>query len=88
VQSAARAGTQVRETKARWIMANAPRDRTGLFPSPHYEDTGEQPATNTAEQPATNTAEQPATYTAEQPATYTAEQPATNSGDEKPPGPR
>jgi hypothetical protein len=80
VQSAARAGTQVRETKARWIMANAPRDRTGLFPSPHYEDTAEQPATNTAEQPATNTAEQPATNSAEQP--------ATNSGDEKPPGPR
>jgi uncharacterized protein (TIRG00374 family) len=71
VQSAARAGTQVRETKARWIEANAPRDRTGLFPSPRYDDTGEQPATNTAEQPATNTAEQPATNTAEQP-----EQPA------------
>ena len=43
VQSAARAGTQVRETKARWIEANAPRDRTGIFPSPRYEDTGEQP---------------------------------------------
>jgi len=43
VQSAARAGTQVRETKAHWIEANAPRDRTGIFPSPRYEDTGEQP---------------------------------------------
>lgn len=43
VQSATRAGTQVRETKAHWIEANAPRDRTGIFPSPRYEDTGEQP---------------------------------------------
>ena len=51
VQSATRAGTQVRETKAHWIEANAPRDRTGIFPSPRYEDTGEQPATNTGEQP-------------------------------------
>ncbi len=51
VQSATRAGTQVRETKAHWIEANAPRDRTGIFPSPRYEDTGEQPATNTSEQP-------------------------------------
>jgi len=59
VQSAARAGTQVRETKARWIEANAPRDRTGIFPSPRYEDTGEQPATDRGEQPATDRGEQP-----------------------------
>ncbi len=51
VQSATRAGTQVRETKAHWIEANAPRDRTGIFPSPRYEDTGEQPATDRGEQP-------------------------------------
>lgn len=59
VQSAARAGTQVRETKARWIEANAPRDRTGIFPAPRYEDTGEQPATDTGEQPATDRGERP-----------------------------
>ncbi len=59
VQSATRAGTQVRETKAHWIEANAPRDRTGIFPSPRYEDTGEQPATNKGEQPATDRGEQP-----------------------------
>ena len=67
VQSAARAGTQVRETKARWIEANAPRDRTGIFPSPRYEDTGEQPATDRGEQPATDRGEQPATDRGEQP---------------------
>ncbi|MFM8714041.1 MAG: hypothetical protein ACKOE7_11875, partial [Actinomycetota bacterium] len=37
------AGTQVRETKASWIERNAPRDRTGMFPAPVYEVTGEQP---------------------------------------------
>ena len=67
VQSAARAGTQVRETKARWIEANAPRDRTGIFPAPRYEDTGEQPATDRGEQPATDRGEQPATDRGEQP---------------------
>lgn len=43
LQSVAQAGTQVRETKASWIERNAPRDRTGLFPAPTYENTGEQP---------------------------------------------
>jgi hypothetical protein len=41
LQSAAQAGTQVRETKASWIERNAPRDRTGMFPTPTYETTGE-----------------------------------------------
>ena len=43
LQSATRAGTEVRETKASWIEKNAPRDRTGMFPTPTYENTGEQP---------------------------------------------
>ncbi|MGA1699361.1 MAG: lysylphosphatidylglycerol synthase transmembrane domain-containing protein, partial [Ilumatobacteraceae bacterium] len=43
LQSAARAGSQVSESKARWIERNAPRDRTGMFETPVYEDTGEQP---------------------------------------------
>ncbi|MFM7392708.1 MAG: YbhN family protein, partial [Actinomycetota bacterium] len=43
LQSATQAGTQVRETKASWIEKNAPRDRTGMFPAPVYEVTGEQP---------------------------------------------
>ena len=43
LQSAARAGSEVRESKAQWIEKNAPRDRTGLFETPRYEDTGEQP---------------------------------------------
>lgn len=43
LQSAARAGSQVSESKARWIERNAPRDRTGMFETPKYEDTGEQP---------------------------------------------
>jgi len=43
LQSATQAGTQVRETKASWIERNAPRDRTGMFPAPVYEVTGEQP---------------------------------------------
>ena len=43
LQSATRAGTEVRETKASWIERNAPRDRTGMFPIPTYESTGEQP---------------------------------------------
>jgi uncharacterized protein (TIRG00374 family) len=43
LQSAARAGSQVSESKARWIERNAPRDRTGMFETPIYEDTGEQP---------------------------------------------
>lgn len=43
LQSAARAGSEVSESKARWIERNAPRDRTGMFEMPHYEDTGEQP---------------------------------------------
>lgn len=43
LQSATRAGSQVRETKAHWIEQNAPRDRTGMFETPRYEDTGEQP---------------------------------------------
>jgi len=43
LQSATQAGTQVRETKASWIERNAPRDRTGMFPTPTYEVTGEQP---------------------------------------------
>ncbi len=43
LQSAARAGSQVSESKARWIERNAPRDRTGMFETPTYEDTGEQP---------------------------------------------
>ena len=43
LQSAARAGSQVSESKARWIERNAPRDRTGMFTTPTYEDTGEQP---------------------------------------------
>ncbi|MFM8906282.1 MAG: YbhN family protein [Actinomycetota bacterium] len=43
LQSATQAGTQVRETKASWIERNAPRDRTGMFPAPDYEVTGEQP---------------------------------------------
>lgn len=43
LQSVAQAGSQVRETKASWIERNAPRDRTGMFPVPSYEDTGEQP---------------------------------------------
>jgi hypothetical protein len=33
----------VSESKARWIERNAPRDRTGMFETPTYEDTGEQP---------------------------------------------
>jgi uncharacterized protein (TIRG00374 family) len=43
LQSAARAGSEVSESKARWIERNAPRDRTGMFETPKYEDTGEQP---------------------------------------------
>jgi len=43
LQSAARAGSQVSESKARWIERNAPRDRTGMFETPRYEDTGELP---------------------------------------------
>ena len=43
LQSATRAGSEVRETKASWIEKNAPRDRTGMFPTPTYENTGEQP---------------------------------------------
>jgi uncharacterized protein (TIRG00374 family) len=43
LQSAARAGSEVRESKAQWIEKNAPRDRTGMFETPRYEDTGEQP---------------------------------------------
>ncbi len=43
LQSAARAGSEVSESKARWIERNAPRDRTGMFEMPRYEDTGEQP---------------------------------------------
>lgn len=43
LQSATQAGTQVRESKASWIERNAPRDRTGMFPTPIYENTGEQP---------------------------------------------
>jgi hypothetical protein len=43
LQSVTQAGTQVSESKARWIERNAPRDRTGMFPSPTYDNTGEQP---------------------------------------------
>lgn len=43
LQSATRAGSEVRETKARWIEKNAPRDRTGMFPTPTYENTGDHP---------------------------------------------
>ena len=43
LQSATRDGSQVRLSKAQWIEKNAPRDRTGLFATPTYEDTGEQP---------------------------------------------
>lgn len=43
LQSATRDGSQVRQSKAQWIEKNAPRDRTGLFATPTYEDTGEQP---------------------------------------------
>lgn len=43
LQSAARAGSEVRESKAQWIEKNAPRDRTGIFETPHYDDTGELP---------------------------------------------
>jgi len=43
LQSATRAGSQVQQSKAQWIEKNAPRDRTGLFATPQYEDTGEQP---------------------------------------------
>ncbi len=43
LQSATRDGSQVRLSKAQWIEENAPRDRTGLFATPTYEDTGEQP---------------------------------------------
>jgi uncharacterized protein (TIRG00374 family) len=44
LQSVTQAGTQVSESKARWIERNAPRDRTGMFPSPTYDNTGEQQA--------------------------------------------
>jgi uncharacterized membrane protein YbhN (UPF0104 family) len=45
IESATRAGSAVRESKAGWIEKYAPRDRTGLYPLPHYDDTGEQPET-------------------------------------------
>ncbi|MEY4068670.1 MAG: hypothetical protein RLZZ332_1006 [Actinomycetota bacterium] len=45
IESATRAGTAVRESKAGWIEKYAPRDRTGLYPLPLYDDTGEQPET-------------------------------------------
>ena len=54
LQSAARAGSQVSESKARWIERNAPRDRTGMFETPRYEDTGEpleQPADEPQQRP-------------------------------------
>ncbi|NBO06252.1 MAG: hypothetical protein EBV17_04335 [Actinobacteria bacterium] len=46
IESATRAGSAVRESKAGWIEKYAPRDRTGLYPLPHYDDTGEQPETH------------------------------------------
>jgi uncharacterized protein (TIRG00374 family) len=45
IESATRAGTAVRESKAGWIEKYAPRDRTGMFPQPLYDNTGEQPET-------------------------------------------
>ena len=51
LQSATQAGTQVRESKASWIERNAPRDRTGMFPTPTYETTGEQPKQAPPERP-------------------------------------
>jgi len=45
IESATRAGTAVRESKAGWIEKYAPRDRTGMYPQPMYDNTGEQPET-------------------------------------------
>jgi len=45
LESATRAGTAVRESKAGWIEKYAPRDRTGMYPQPMYDSTGEQPET-------------------------------------------
>jgi hypothetical protein len=45
IESATRAGTAVSESKAGWIEKYAPRDRTGMFPLPLYDNTGEQPET-------------------------------------------
>ncbi|MEY4401529.1 MAG: hypothetical protein RL072_1394 [Actinomycetota bacterium] len=45
IESATRAGTAERESKAGWIEKYAPRDRTGMFPQPLYDNTGEQPET-------------------------------------------
>lgn len=43
LQAATKTAAEVRESQASWIERNAPRDRTGLFEVPRYEDTGEQP---------------------------------------------
>jgi uncharacterized membrane protein YbhN (UPF0104 family) len=51
IESATRAGSAVRESKAGWIEKYAPRDRTGLYPLPHYDDTGEQPETRRSDAP-------------------------------------
>ena len=45
IESATRAGTAERESKAGWIEKYAPRDRTGMYPQPMYDNTGEQPET-------------------------------------------
>ena len=45
IESATRAGTAERESKAGWIEKYAPRDRTGMYPQPMYDSTGEQPET-------------------------------------------
>jgi hypothetical protein len=45
IESATRAGSAVLESKAGWIEKYAPRDRTGMFPQPLYDNTGEQPET-------------------------------------------
>jgi hypothetical protein len=49
IESATRAGTAERESKAGWIEKYAPRDRTGMFPQPLYDNTGEQPETRRGE---------------------------------------
>ena len=45
IESATRAGTAERESKAGWIEKYAPRDRTGMYPQPMYDNTSEQPET-------------------------------------------
>jgi uncharacterized protein (TIRG00374 family) len=43
LQAATKSAAEVRESQASWIERNAPRDRTGLFEVPRYDDTGDQP---------------------------------------------